>query len=368
MGIEDRLADWRQQGLIDSAAAEKIRAYEAERARPVWLWAMAGLGALALALGIVALIAANWQDIPKAVKLGVHALLLAAAAGTAWQAREKGWPWALEVALFLFAGLVLGGLALQAQIYQLSGDIWRLLMTWLGLSVWPLLLAGRTRLTAYAVTGMTVWAFASVAAAMDGSTTRELLAQGLAASVPWALVAVGALTNSEFAKGLREGGLTVLLPFASLVHLTWADRLTVEDAGANLVRCLPVLAVAAGATLPALRRGVIPKSLVAPLLLGPLGALLLATLIPHPDATFPRLAGVFVFAAMWIWIAFASARAGWRGLYGIAIAALAIRLFIVYFELFGTLATTGLGLIVAGLLLIGLAFAGRRMFREGAAG
>jgi hypothetical protein len=43
------------------------------------------------------------------------------------------------------------------------------------------------------------------------------------------------------------------------------------------------------------------------------------------------------------------------------VAAVAVRLFIVYFELFGSLATTGLGLIVAGALLIGLTLLWRRV-------
>ena len=66
---------------------------------------------------------------------------------------------------------------------------------------------------------------------------------------------------------------------------------------------------------------------------------------------------------MWGLVAHAASESGWRALFGVAIAAIAIRIFIVYFELFGTLATTGAGLIAGGLLLIALALGWRRVFR-----
>lgn len=364
MALEDRLEDWRQAGLIDGPTAERILAHEAEKARPVWLWALAGLGCLALALGIVALVAANWQDIPKWVKLGVHMALTLGAAGTAWTATRRGALWTSEIALFLFAALILAGLALQAQVYQLTGELWRLLMVWLGLSAPALLIAGRSRLTAYALSGMTIWALASAAFAMDGSTVWELLLQGIAFGAPWALFGVGAVSQRAFAKGLREAGLTVLLPLVSLLHLTWAGEIQGADAAKNLVRLLPVAAMAGGAAWAARRYHHIPRNLVLPMLIGPLIATALATVIPHDDDLLPRLIGALIFGAMWIWIAASASAAGWRGLFGIAIAALAVRLFIVYFELFGSLATTGLGLIFAGLILIALAFGGRRLFRR----
>lgn len=50
---------------------------------------------------------------------------------------------------------------------------------------------------------------------------------------------------------------------------------------------------------------------------------------------------------MWGVAARAAGEDGWRLLFGTAVAAIAIRLFIIYFELFGSLASTGLGLVAA---------------------
>jgi hypothetical protein len=88
--------------------------------------------------------------------------------------------------------------------------------------------------------------------------------------------------------------------------------------------------------------------------------------VPHGDNPAARLAGVLSYFALWGLIARAAAAHGWRALFGLAVAALALRLFIVYLELFYDLASTGLGLILGGLLLLGLAAGWRRIMARAA--
>ena len=366
MGLTSKLDEWVAAGLIDGDTAARIRVHEAESARPIWLWAIAGLGGLALVLGVIAIVAANWADIPAGLKLGVHMLLTAAAAAFAWRGLRKGDGWMAEIALFLLSGLTLAGLALQSQVYQLSGDLWVLLLIWLAAAGPALVAFGQSRLTAYTLVGMTIWTVAAMASAMDGSSVPELLVQGLAIASPWALIALVAATGARgsFAAGIEEGALVVLLPAVSIAHMAWADSVPASDAGEMLIRFLVVIVAAGLSVVAEFRSGRLPRGLVLPLLLGPFAALFLAACIPHSDWWLPRLIGAFLFFAMWAWIGWASMRAGWRTLFAVSVAAVAIRIFIVYFELFGTLAMTGVGLILAGALLIGLAFAGRRVLKE----
>src|SRR5260221_4018763 len=62
---------WQAAGLIDDATTERIAAWETSHRRPVWLWAVAGMGALAIGLGVMAVIGANWEGIPAWAKLAV---------------------------------------------------------------------------------------------------------------------------------------------------------------------------------------------------------------------------------------------------------------------------------------------------------
>ena len=66
---EHYLKRWRDAGLIDDSAVARISAWQAQHRRPIWLWALSGMGALAIGLGVVAVVAANWEGIPAGAKL-----------------------------------------------------------------------------------------------------------------------------------------------------------------------------------------------------------------------------------------------------------------------------------------------------------
>src|SRR3546814_17244676 len=96
---ERKLNAWREAGLIDEATAQRIRAYEAEHARPLALWAAIGIGALAIGLGVISVIAANWEDVPGLVRLAVHLVLIGALAGfimVRGERIERDHPWRSE--------------------------------------------------------------------------------------------------------------------------------------------------------------------------------------------------------------------------------------------------------------------------------
>ncbi len=366
MALSDKLRDWQKAGLITPEVAARIAEYEDEQARPLVLWAVVGLGCLALALGIVTIVKANWDVIPDAVKLASHYLFTGAAAFAAWLGLKRKKIWQTEGALFLLGALTLAGLALHAQVYQLTGPVWALIMWWLLLAGPVLLLIGRTRLTAYALGGMALWFAGAWASSFDGETVLELVAQGAAMGAPWLLVALGGLAamRPRFASGLTETGLIVLLTAVSLAHVVWADPVNVPDAGDMRVRLLMTAALVGMSIWLARTKRTLPRALVLPLLGAPFAALVLAIGFEHGDGPLPRLVGAFIFAAMWGWIAWEASRTGWRALFGLAIGALAVRLFIVYIELFGSQAYTGFGLIITGALVIGLALGGRRLFRS----
>ncbi|MCG2840592.1 DUF2157 domain-containing protein [Sandaracinobacter sp. RS1-74] len=365
MSLERRLESWVEAGLIDRPTADRILAHESADRRPVALWAMAGLGLLALLLGILLLVSANWDRIPDWLKLSAHMLALAAvAAGHLW-ARGQGRRKLAEGLLFAFAGLALAGIALQAQVYQLTGHIWHALILWLAIAGPALLLGGTTRLT-----GILFAAMALLGPAIMGAETVDdrglwWLAQGAAMAVPalLLLLSMRPLGNGPgFRMALREAGLVAILAGASIAHFAWASNITASQAADNALR----LILPAGASLAALWLGRqpasdFPRPLLLPILIGPVAAFALALAVPHPDGIASRLVGLLAFVGMWGWVAQGAARTGLNSLFAVAIAAIAIRIFIIYIELFGSLAATGGGLVLGGLLLVGLSYLWHRI-------
>ncbi len=355
MSLNRKLDDWQAAGLIDAQAVAAIRAHEARESRPVALWAAIGLGLLALALGIVLIVAAGWDRIPAAIKLGGNLLLVIAAALTVFRAPRGGW--LTEGALVMLAALVLAGLALHAQVWQLTGPLWQLLGWWALLMSPAILFTGSTRLTAYLWTAM----LAALSVTFATDTRGQMLIEGLPVALPFALIALASRKPlpQSFRGGLREAGLLILLGGASLAHFAWAAPITSTES-LRLLADAP-LPLAAAATAFAM---VTEDVRVIRTILAATVAALLLLLIPHPDALLPRLVGALSFLAMWGAIAVAADRDGWTTLFGIAIAAIALRILIIYFELFGGLATTGFGLVGGGVLLILLAVGWSRLVRK----
>ena len=73
--------------------------------------------------------------------------------------------------------------------------------------------------------------------------------------------------------------------------------------------------------------------------------------------------GAGIFMAYWALIGWIGLRLGYRGLLNTAIVIIALRLVIVYIEVFGDLLSTGVGLIASGVLLIALVWGTGRLIR-----
>jgi hypothetical protein len=71
------------------------------------------------------------------------------------------------------------------------------------------------------------------------------------------------------------------------------------------------------------------------------------------DLTVPA---AMLFFALWIGIAAAALTAHWRGVFQLAVGAIALRLIILSFELAGDLLTSGFGLILAGVMILAVAW------------
>lgn len=356
VGVERNLARWQAAGLIDAETAQAIHYYEQQNARPIAQWAIAGLALLALALGLTLLVAANWDQISAPVKLAVHFALTAASGLAIWIGQRRGMASVTEGALFLLGALVLGGIALQGQIYQLASPIWQPLAIWTVLCAPAVTMLGTTRLTGLMLGLMACWL--GIALASDGMGQPETafhLRIGAALGIPFLLLLTSALITerSKFAAALRAVALAALLVLGSFAHLAWATTIDGADIREAL-KVLPIPLLAALLCLATLRKAGGPQNVTTTTVIATFAAAALVAFIPHDDSWPWRLFGAAVFTAMWGAICRAAVTEGWRHLFGLGVGAIALRLFIVYFELFGSLATTGAGLIVGGLLVLAL--------------
>ena len=363
-----KIATWHEAGLIDAATRDRLLAYETAHARPLALWAVFGIGALAIGLGLVSVIAANWEEIPGQLRLGVHLALIAGALAALFlreQRLAETSPWAVEALVFVTAALGLTFFGHLGQVYQTSSPLWQPLGAWLVLFAPLLLLTGRGWPTALAVLCGAAWCAWDYAFAMTGYKagtpgTALLLWIAFVTALPVLFAPVAAWLRG---RGERTGFWRRLEQLALAYAVAGASFATAVASGNGfgqgdgLVRdwssmaVIGAVALLAGLGVMAVRPGtsgrmagaIIAGAAVVPLLAYALN-----------DLAVPA---ALLFMVLWAGIAAAALVAHWRGVFQLAVAAIALRLIILSFELASDLLLSGFGLIVAGFLILGVAWA-----------
>lgn len=367
-GLQGKLADWRREGIIDAAQADRITAYEAARGRPRLALALAVLGAFTIGVGIIAIIAANWDAIPITLRLGLHVALNLCLGAAAWvwtraagaEPSAKG-----EGAILL---LSLSTLALSAHIgqsFQLQGSAAGLLGGWLVLVTPFTLLLARGGINRWAWTaGLFAWGIFT----LDDhhrflSDHRLFMTAGmLFLAALYALRADIVRLPPAWARhmGLVAAGAAILGTSVMLMIVAPLMYGTIDDSvrtDALIGAFVGLVALAASHLLvPADRRG-------AHLGLGI--AISLSPVLFILPPLFTGITGAIVtgsaFCLYWIGLARLALLAGRTSLYRLAVALIAVRVFVAYLDAAGGLMATGLGLILAGLVLLGLAYAAWRV-------
>lgn len=153
MGLQKDISELKEAGIISGDTAEAIsRFYENRKSqapnRLVTVFAV--LGASLIGLGIILILAHNWDDLGRAVKTVFCFLPLLVgqlACGYTLLRKKESTAWRESSSAFLFLSIG-ASISLVAQVYNLSGDFSNFMFTWvlLGLPLIYLLNASFTAL------------------------------------------------------------------------------------------------------------------------------------------------------------------------------------------------------------------------------
>lgn len=366
-----KIAIWHDAGLIDAATRDRLLSYEASHARPLALWAVFGIGALAIGLGLVSVIAANWEDIPGQLRLGVHLALIAAMLGglalREQRLAEKS-PWAVEALLFVTAALGLTFFGHLGQVYQTASPLWQPLAVWLALFAPLLLLMGRSWPAALAFGGGAVWTAWEYATAMgrhagEGDVFWNVWL-AFAVTLPVVVAALAAWMRArslrtDFWVRLEQLALAYAVTLASLACALAgiggvegsSDLLQSEFAGALVMMATGIGVVLARPGMSGRMTGAI------------IAGAGIAVVLSH-GAINTTIPAALLFFALWGGIAAAALAAHWRGVFQLAVAVIALRLIILSFELASDLLLSGFGLILSGLMILGVAWVAVRVSKR----
>jgi uncharacterized membrane-anchored protein len=354
--IDSKIKRWAEQGLITPEQGLALSAFE--RAHAPWSEGLVIiLGVSALSLGIIAIIASNWEYVPGWLKLGGNGLLLCLSAYLPWRFQEKAL--AFELLTIFYMLFCLAGIGLVAQVfhsihplYMASGlwclmtaglfwlaenrftaFIWLLGLGWSGLllyyerSVWEDVLLPIHLLLGYALLAL-IFAF------LQKPRQRQ------AAAVIFTLLLLTVTLSSEFLSVERQ------IEFYALAQAPWLSWTLLALIGLGIL----------GIT----RTGFYSRGRKIALLLGWIWLLGFFNMAPqrlssyllgemhyregllNPAATFSLLA----------WLAFYALVNGRRRLLLLWLLLAGGRIAVIFLTAFYGLWETGLGLFVAGAVLI----------------
>ncbi|HTU62454.1 MAG TPA: DUF2157 domain-containing protein, partial [Polyangiales bacterium] len=236
MNLDQKLRRWREAGLIDEATGARIAEFEHAQRRPIGMYTLVGLGASTIGLGLVSLVAANWEVIPAALKLAVDFMLGIGLALSIELAVSRGWRLAREALITVFYGYTLASLALVGQIYQLDSPTYQALTVW-SFATLPLCLLGESLFLSVLYTAglVTTHAFA-LSALFDAleASADDVLARNIAACVVFASPLVYVLFSyvpwlrahrPHYVSTLRATGVLGIVLGALALAFFWYDGL-----------------------------------------------------------------------------------------------------------------------------------------------
>lgn len=384
MNKKKYLAELLDAGLITPTQHQSILVHDRHgdtaREHRWFSYILFGLGGIAVALGLLSLIASNWAAIPASVKLCGNWLLIALASGGLYElTRCKSDSRAREALLLIWAALVLGGMALIGQIYQLESDPRRTFTLWWLLITPATILIVQGRFVALLWLALTVaLTIANAVYYLIPDSYNDIIFAGFISSL-WCLAPLGLLMLFHRTRPTAIGHMALWLSIAALASTAVFSSYLFST---SLLFGIGAVAPPPSSSIPyyvcslllvflAAYYVFLPKAKTEgyvrelKLFIGAGMALLFVCLF-YRD--LPRIAAEFIdfilVTGYWVAITWIALRLKRIGIARFASFLALLKLVISYFTLMGDLATTGLGLLLSGLLFLTGAYGFSRLQRR----
>lgn len=370
MNLQKKLAVWQQENLITREQGEKIAAFEKNGRKPVLSWALLALACFCILLGIVSVISANWQEIAPEYKLFLDFVLLIGTAAAVFKMYLSGRDIWFEWLLLFFAGLILASIGLIAQIYQIQPEGLRGYLLWSVLA-FPIMLFSRK------IVLPLVWLpvfMLSLIDALNDMRFFERILEILQKTFPFAISIAGILVFSFIYRLLAVHFRTRLAAQIKAMKFWLVFDISVlvivMDFGAGDVFGSMLLSqlfdnyswasviVICGLILGTVGFGYFSykynySRLLTCILAILLGFSLVYNALPENKDVLNIWGFLLSMSVLSCLVAYALIKSRMK-LLNLSTALMALRFFIVFLQVFGSLLMTGVGLIVCGVVFLGI--------------
>jgi hypothetical protein len=351
-----QLKHWQENGLLSESQLNAILKFE--ESKPKNSWALMGfltLGFAIVVLGIIAIIASNWMNILDGAKLGLGFALLIGTAFAIYRLRDNPSTWINDGVKGFFALLCLAMIGLIAQIYHLKGDGYSSGLLW---SVMTLILISEAKNILVPFFWTIIFASSFFWGLIVNPNAKEYIAEPCSLFI--LLFTVIFLILRHFKKDAvltRSMGQAVLLIWIfgiSFSSVRWYHSGSFHSAEYKFLEFLPHYLISIGIGIALFMDPSLKKMEKNFFLVGLFLANLLFSLNLMVQESYVALIAIGIACLLTIAFFFLSREKS--RLFNAILIIISIKFLEVYVHKFGGLLTTGVGLIVTGLALLGLVY------------
>ncbi len=215
------------RGILTTDAADRLRSHYHDAGRPaarqLGLTVTAVFGSALIGLGVILVLAYNWEELSRPLRAAISFSILMGAQGAAgWvvfrSVLSRSWREGTACFWFLAVG---SAMALIAQTYHIPGDPGRFLLTWMLLAVPLVYLTGAGSAAALYLVGVT---------ALGGVEADA----GEGPLLYWVMLALVAPYLGSLLRGDRQSAGTVLLLWIGAVSLGFGFGFTLSESWEHL--------------------------------------------------------------------------------------------------------------------------------------
>lgn len=348
MFLDRKLKRWVEAGLISETTSLEIANFENKGSKTNVLNGVLAIGALSIVVGIISIIAANWHIISKHIKLTANISWLVLLSSAIIKLDNGTLRYLREALILILFGSIIGSIALIGQIYHLESHPFKAVSLWLAIGS-PIIFFSETKYGAYVwATLLTVCAFMGY----DFFFPRIMFLETVDINLGYVPVLLFYsvmflrklnLSNGYFVKTTTLYSYLVLMSVTMILgSFRWRD----ETNDISYFHSTTILVLSLPLSWYFIRSF---SKLAGFIFFLTIGFLEFPNMFVHGNL---KVFGMIYFLLIWSMLAYLASKLNEKRIFEISCFILSLRIVVIYFEVFGSLLQTGIGLISSGAFIL----------------
>lgn len=352
-----KLNQWKDSGLISEPQFESIKKYEEDNApKNVGAYTIITLGAIVICIGIISLIASNWEYLGDLAKLFIDFCVLSSLAYFTYRFKESEKKWVLETLIVSYFILILASIGLISQVYNTGGAFYQAALFWCVITL-PIVLFSTGKVTTHIWFISFLFSFTSLLfETVNSFKEDEIVLIWIFSILPQILLSISFPLRASNRANLQTFGNTalfwsvfgflfgtILISFLNLID----EKLILQSL--EMVQGLLLMTVLFSGINVYL--SIFQNRKLSIFLIIGFTAYILQ-FCSHLFSFDSKLLDTFLFIIIWFIAGFIFHLLESKKLFEFAIVCIGLRFLVAYFQLFTSLIFTGFGLIFSGVFII----------------